>query len=127
MSLRDQAAKDFKKIVTNSNDFGWDTSITPPDGEPQPFYGLSTDIGQTIDPDTGMLVQGRKASVAVSLGDLNDAGFKIPTNIVNKSSKPWVVQFNAIECDGYAFKVEHTMPDRAIGSVVLLLTVYRRI
>lgn len=125
MGLRQQAAADLRAIVEDdTSGFGWPIRITNPDGESIDIVGLSTDVATVIDPDTGMAVKGRNASIAVALGTLEDEGFEIPKGITDATSKPWVVRFDDIQGTAHTFKVMDAEPDRAIGVVVCLLEAY---
>lgn len=124
MSLREIAAADLRGIVENADDFGWPITVIKPDGEERDMVGLSTDIGQTIDPETGIAVVGRKASVALTLVSLETFG--MPVAIASSASKPWRVRFHDIGgCEAREYKVSDTMPDRALGVVTLMLEAYK--
>lgn len=121
MGLREQAALDCRSILEDSTfGFGWPFTLTSPEGVVAELVGFTTDIGQTIDPDTGQAVAGRKASVAVSLRSL----VTMPVAIADSDSKPWVVTFNDIQGVSRDWKIIEVLPDRAIACVVLLLEAY---
>ncbi len=127
MGLRETAAADLKSIHENTDDFAWEITVTDPDGNTHvdPLYGLSNDISQAIDPETGMLVSGRSASVSIPIKSLLDAGFtSLPINIPDKTSRPWVIMFDDILGTSWTFKVSQSNPDRSIGSIVCLLETY---
>lgn len=125
MSLRAQAQIDLRTIVENVGDFGWPITVTPPVGAAAALIGLSTDIGQTIDPETGVAVTGRKASVALTMASLTAAGLGIPRGIADTSSNPWLVRFTDVHGNPQTWKVVESVPDRAAGLVVLMLEAYR--
>lgn len=125
MSLREQAAADLKTIVEDLDGFGWPITVTDPFGITAALRGLSTDIGHTIDPETGVAVSGRRASIAIAIASLTAAGLGIPRGIADASSKPWVIVFNDIGGIAHTFKVCEAMPDRAIGVVTCLLATYK--
>jgi hypothetical protein len=104
--------------------FGWPVTVTNPDGASAELVGLSTDIALAVDPDTGQLVTGRQASVALTMQDLDAAGLGRPRAIADENVKPWVVQFDDIEGEAYTFRVDESAPDSAIGMVVCLLGNY---
>jgi hypothetical protein len=121
MGLREQAALDAQSILEDtSTGFGWPLTLTSPLGGVALLNGLTNDIGQTIDPETGQAVAGRRASVAVSLRSLTT----MPVAEADSNSKPWVVTFNSIEGVTASWKVIEVFPDRAVGVVVLLLEAY---
>lgn len=127
MSLRSRAERDLGAILENSaRGFGWPITLTDPAGlSDSTLVGFSNDISQIIDPDTGQLVSGRLASVALRLSTLFAAGFSIPEGVADTTAKPWVVEFNDINGTAYAFKVRQANPDRAVGLVVCVLEAYQ--
>lgn len=125
MSLREQAAADLQGFLEDAAGFGWPITLTSPAGESYELTGLSTDIGQTIDPETGMAVTGRRASVAISTRRLESLGLALPRNIADGASRPWTVRFADIGGKSHLYKVSEAMPDRAVGVVTCLLEAYR--
>ena len=124
MSLRQQANADMIAIVESVTDFGWPITVTSPAGVSLAMVGLSTDIGVTMDPQTGMPISGRKASVALAIASLIAGGLDIPRGIADRTSKPWRVTFADIGGTSHTFKVVESAPDRAAGLVTLLLEAY---
>lgn len=125
MSLREQAAADLRAICEDANGFGWSITVTNPAGTSAALTGLSTDISTTIDPETGMAVAGRRASVAIALASLTAAGLGTPVGVADGAGPPWIVQFASIQGTSHLFKVSEAMPDRAIGVVTCMLESYR--
>lgn len=126
MGIRSLAQSDLTAILNDSESgFGWTMLITAPDQTAAEFKGFSTDIAFVIDPDTGVPVSGRTASVAISLSDVACQGMEIPRGIQDQSKKPWVVEFNDINNNPYKFKVMSSHPDRMLGMLVLQLEFYR--
>ena len=126
MSLRINAEKDLGIILEDDvGGFGWPITVTDPAGTSAALIGSSTDIMQGIDPDTGVMVTGRIASVALRLSSLAVAGLDIPVGISNKALKPWLIQFDDINGVSYTFKVSESRPDRALGLVVCVLELYK--
>lgn len=125
MSLREQAAADLQAILEDAaSGFGWSVSVKTPAGTTVSLTGFSTDIGFTIDPDTGQAVSGRRASVALPIARLTALGVGLPRAVAESSSKPWLVTFEDIGGTSHTFKVVETMPDRAIGCVTCLLEAF---
>jgi hypothetical protein len=138
MGLREQAALDCRAILEDDSGFAWPFTLTSPLGVVSPLKGFTTDVGTTIDPDTGVQVAGRKASVAVSLRTLTEplnavlidgvlVGGPVPgvpEAVPERDRKPWVVSFSNIVGVVNHWKVTEVLPDRAIGCVVLLLEAY---
>ncbi len=125
MSLRTTAEADLGKILEDEKGFTWDITVTNPAGLTKPLKGFSNDIAQIIDPDTGIAVSGRLASVAIRIALLTAAGLTLPVGIADAASKPWIVEFNDINGNPYKFKVSQSDPDRALGLVVCLLELYK--
>ena len=126
MGLRVEAEKDLGIILEDdTGGFGWPITVTDPAGTSAALVGSSTDIMQGIDPDTGVMVTGRLASVALRLSLLTLAGLGIPVGISNKALKPWLIQFDDINGAPYIFKVSESRPDRALGLVVCVLELYK--
>lgn len=125
MGLRAQAALDLRAITEDAAGFGWPITVTDPSGVTGALTGLSTDIGLMIDPETGIAVSGRKASVALALASLTAAGLGIPRGVADQAGKPWVVTFADVHGAPHTFKVQSTMPDRAAGIAVCMLEHYK--
>ena len=123
MGLRDVASADLKTIVESTNDFGWPVTVTSPAGTAVAMVGLSTDVAQTIDPDTGQAVSGRRASVTFAMSTLLAAFGELPRGV--SDGPPWVVRFNDIAGAAHVFQVLEALPDRALGCVVCLLDFYK--
>lgn len=126
MGLRTTAENDLAFILENKAcGFGFDITVTNPSLTVAQFVGFSNDISQVIDPDTGQVVSGRSASVALRMTSLNTAFSNVlPVGIADASSKPWIVEFLDIAGFAHKFKVIKSNPDRALGIVTLLLDRY---
>lgn len=123
--MRVLAEQDLGAILEDSTyGFGWSITITDPAGLSDTLTGFSDDISQVIDPDTGQLVSGRLASVAVRISSLLAAGFTLPRGVADSASKPWIVEFNDINGTAHTFKVRQPDPDRALGVLVCILEGY---
>lgn len=123
MGLRAIAAADLRTIVENLDDFGWPVIVEKPGGLSAALVGLSTDIAQTIDPQTGQAVSGRTASVTFAMASLLAAFSELPRGV--SEGAPWVVVFLDIAGAAHTFKVLEALPDRALGCVVCLLEFYK--
>lgn len=117
------ASSDFRTIVQRD---GVSITFTDPAGQTAIVLGLVADIGQTIDPDTGQAVSGRRASVAVAIADLADAGLGLPRATHDPGSLPWRVTFDDSTGAVHEYKVSEAQPDRAmVGAVTCLLETYQ--
>lgn len=124
MALRDIAQTDLAYILEGDEaGFRWPVTITNPDGvsNTDPLFGLSNDIADLIDPDTGQAVSGRLATVVLRIQRLLDESLGIPYGVSDPAIKPWVVMFNDINGISYQFKVRQANPDRTLGSITCYL------
>lgn len=128
MNLRALAEADLGMILEDkSTGFGWDLTLTDPDGKTELLTGFSQDISLAVDPDSGTLISGRTATAVVRIGLLREKGFLVnPRNIAESSKRPWVVGFRDINGVPCLFKVFKSDPDATIGAVVLHLETYRQ-
>jgi hypothetical protein len=104
--------------------FGWPITVTDPAGLSATLTGLSNDISSTIDPETGVAVTGRVASVAIAIASLTAAGLSVPRAIAERGSKPWRVRFNDVAGAPHEFKVREATPDFGLGIVTCTLEPY---
>ena len=126
MGLRQTAEADLGAILEDSaTGFGWPITVTNPDGLTAEMTGFSNDISQVIDPDTGQIVSGRVATVALRVSSLVAAGLAVPENVTDPKVKPWIVAFDDINGNGLTFKVKFSDPDRALGLVICTLEFYK--
>lgn len=115
MGLREQAGLDLIAIIEDPDGFGWPITVTNPAGASLDLIGYSNDIGLAIDPETGVAISGRTASVALVISRLRDAGFAVPRAVADTSSKPWTVRFADVYGRSHLFKVQEAQPDESIG------------
>jgi len=125
VGLRDTAETDLGLILEDqTTGFGMPITLTNPAETTGSFTGFSNDVSELIDPDTGIAISGRVASVAIRIQPILDAGFVLPVAIADKTSKPWLVGFDDINGNSYTFKVIESNPDRALGLVICKLEAY---
>jgi hypothetical protein len=125
VNLRARAAADLARIHADvAGGFGWAITVTNPAGVSAALTGLSTDVETTIDPETGVAVVGRRASVSLVTAQLEALELGEPKGVADRASKPWLVRFNDIGGAAHTFKVTAALPDRAAGCVVCILGVY---
>lgn len=125
MGLRQTAERDLGLILEDqSQGFGWPITLTNPEDVSVDFVGFSDDISQVIDPDTGVAVSGRMASIALRISSIYAAGFTLPVGVADSGSLPWVVSFNDINGNSHLFKISKSNPDRAAGLLTCLLELY---
>lgn len=124
MSLLDQAALDLRAIITDPNGFGVAVTVTDPDGNTATVTGLQNDVAMSIDPQTGVMVGGRRVSVALSIRALADAGLDEPRAVADQNRKPWRVAFTTPTGRELVMKVAEVNPDE-LGCVVCMLETYK--
>lgn len=129
MGLREIAEADLAVTVEDlDGGFGWPITLTDPDGfsgSGGQLVGLSNDISQIVDPDTGLAVSGRLATASIRISSITGLGFtSLPVSIASTMRKPWLVAFDDINGNSYTFKVRESNPDRALGLIVLILEAY---
>lgn len=119
----------MRRIVqAKTTGFALDVTVTDPNGlSSGVIQALSSDIHQILDPETGLAVSGRHATVQLAISTLRAAGFigELPRNIQDSSSKPWLVEFEDLEGARQVFKVNQGNPDRSLGLINCVLEVYR--
>lgn len=120
MGLREQARLDARAILEDASGFTWPVTLTSPAGVASSLHGLTTDVGQTIDPETGQAVAGQRASFAVARAALP----ALPEAIAASNQKPWVVSFADSQGVVSSWKVVEVLPDAALGVVVMILEKY---
>lgn len=125
MGLLEQAAADLAEILSDDVGFAVPITVVDPGGSQATINGLATDIGLTINPETGIAVASRKASVALSLRALEAAGLGQPYGVADGSRKPWTVTLTLPTGDEQTFKITTTMPDK-LGVIVCFLEIYER-
>ena len=125
VGLREIAENDLQVTLEDSQcGFGYPIQLINPAGVSANFIGYSNDIAQLIDPDTGVSVSGRRASIALRISSLTAAGFDLPYGISDSSLKPWIAIFTDINGASFTFKIVNSDPDRALGLVICLLESY---
>ncbi len=125
MGIRALAAADNRVILADvATGAAFPITVTDPLGTSAALTGISDDISQAIDPDTGQAVSGRLASAVLNIAELTAAGLGLPVGVADSSVKPWLVDFDDINGNAFTFKVSESNPDRMLGSVTLLLELY---
>lgn len=123
MSLLSDLASTARDILSNTADFAVSMVVTSPEGRKVTVAGIAADIGLSIDPETGVSIAGRKASVAISSALLAENGLELPRNIPENDKRPWVVEWTPPTGPAQKMKVVSTIPDK-LGVVILQLEKY---
>lgn len=124
MGLLDQAAADLETILGDVDGFSSCIELRAPDNTAVEIRALVADVSQTIDPQTGMAVSGRVASVALPLAELADWP-GLASGVVDTDKKPWVVRMPDVTGAVTVFRVREARPDRVLGVLVCLLEPYK--
>lgn len=125
MSLLAKAAADVRSILNDvGGGFAVPIAVVAPDGTTATINGLQTDVGLAIDPDTGVMVAGRKASIVISQADLAAAGLDIPQGVPDDDENPWLVRWTPPTGAEQTMKVVNALPDK-LGCLVLTVVSWR--
>lgn len=125
MSLRDIQESDLKILMEDSVcGFGYEVTLTRPQGDSIQIHGLNTDIENMINPATGEVISGRRVTMTFRNSTIFAAGWDLPIGITLSAFKPWLVTVNDINGLSGVFKICHTMPDRTVGIIVCALEAY---
>jgi len=125
MGLRAQAEQDLAFIVENTADFGWPITIKSPAGVSANLTGISNDIALAIDPQTGVPVSGRTATISLRMSSLVAANIALPYGVFDGAIKPFLVTFSDINGNSLTFKIKSADPDRTLGLVTCGLEFWR--
>lgn len=117
-SLMAEIARTLQSVLDNVADFATAAILTAPDGTAFAISGLYQDIGLSIDPDTGLSVQARKATLVVSTLTLMQQGIVLPRG--QDSALPWLVTLTPPTGSEITLAVQSAIPDK-LGSYVLAL------
>jgi hypothetical protein len=126
VNLRVQAEADLRAILHDAGGFSWPIRVIDPDGRQAQLQGFANDVAVSLDPETGIPVANRKATVAIAIRDLLEANLEIPKGIADGEKGAWVVEFNDINGRPTTAKISDAMPDRGLGIVTCTLEAFRR-
>lgn len=122
-------AQQDKAFTLKDSTYGFGTviTITDPDLLSAEVTGRTNDINLLIDPDTGVGVSGRTATVAIDMDELTSLGFtSLPSGQSDKTKKPWIIEYTDQLGNSYTFKVLEGNPDRTLGIVLCTLEFYTK-
>ncbi len=124
MSLLDDAHLLVKNVLNDASGFSVPITVTSPLGVSVELRGLAKDIALSIDPETGVAVSGRKASVSLDLDAVQDAFGSIPEGIPDEDGKPWLVTWTPPTGSAQTMKIMDVMPDK-LGVLICFVEAYR--
>lgn len=126
MGLIERAQQDAKTFTTNTNDFGVSITLTKPADVSNPevsvtVVGYHTKHHTSWDPESGEVVDGKRAHITVSEEALTDEGY--PTR--NSDQEVAMVGHRVTVSDSSGvsknYVVRQTFPDETLGLIVMIL------
>ncbi len=126
MSLLADARTLAHSIVGNIDDFATEITCTDEFEATATVNGLVNETALAIDPDTGVQVAGKQASVVVSRAAISEAGLAYPKAIPETTATPWLVAWAGADAVSRSYKVIEVLPDDnpGIDLVTLKLDAY---
>lgn len=124
MGLIDQAKKDIEQITSNSNEFGVSMTFTAPTSKTATVTGLHKKHHLGIDPEKGVAVNTKTASVSVSEKFLADAGYPVRNGNGVVDLKKHLVAVKDSTGTTETYIIEQWFPDETIGLIVCTLGTY---
>ena len=128
MSLWDVAERDLADTLEDTaQGFGKTIRLQPP-GDPaaaEDLSGQAIDVAQTQDPETGIMIAGRTASVVLRIRTILAHFDSIPVGVSDPNSEPWLVTVADSEGTDITYKVASSLRDRSLGTVTLELELWR--
>ncbi len=124
-----EIAQQDKSFTLKDSEFGFGTviTITDPNLLSATVTGRSNDISFAIDPNTGVAVSGRTATIAIDMQELTDKGFtSLPVAQTDKTKKPWLVEYTDQLGNAHVFIVLEANPDRTLGIVLCTLDFFEK-
>jgi hypothetical protein len=123
VSLRLLAIADHAAILSDVTAFATAITVTNPAGVSVTLAGLASDVGEVVDPETGLGIMGRRVTVQLLPAVLAPLG---EVRAVSEgSSKPWTVRFADAHGIERTYKVIEVLPDNDLGSVRCVGEVYK--
>lgn len=118
MNLRDLAASDHAAIVSDvAAGFAIPIVVTDPAGVTLAMGALTSDVGEVVDPQTGLVMDGQRVMVHLLVAPLLAAGMGEPRAIADGTGKPWLVRFANVYGVARTFKIVTVAPENVLGAV----------
>jgi len=121
MNLTDRAILDAQQISSNGNDFGVSAIFVAPTSETATVNVLHVKHNTGFDFETGVRVNSKIASIAVSEGLLISAGYPTRDSANECTLKNHRVSVKDSTGLLKEYKVSENYPDEKIGLIVLIL------
>lgn len=121
MSLRAQAETDLGALLEAPGDWGNPVAVIDSAGNTADLFGKTTDVGQAIDPQTGVVISGRHAACTLRITSMAVAGLVgLPIAVSDESLLPWRVTFAGPSTPSQQYAVVQTFPNFTVGYVVCI-------
>lgn len=121
-NLRDLAERDLGAILeTTDGGFGRAVVLTDPTGQSATIPGMTGNISNAIDPETGQIIVGDFAHVTLRISSIVAAGLTVPTQEYRTGHPAWLLSFNDLAGVEQTFRVQRPEPDFTLGYVNLKL------
>lgn len=125
MSLLDRVRKDVARITQNTNEFASAVKLTNPSGQFATVAALTGEVWQGLDPNSGNVVNGAVASIAISIEALTKANLGgIPHNSKNPTERPWRVELELADGVRYTYAINESRRDMTLGLIWYVLKRY---
>ena len=126
MNLREIAAVDHAAILSDvSQGFAIPLTITNPAGVSVTLAGFASDVGEVVDPESGIPVIGRRATISFVQDPIVEAGLGPIVAIVDDNRRPWLASFADAHGVVRIYKITGVMPETDLGSLRCSLETYR--
>lgn len=126
MNLRELAAIDHAAILGDvAQGFAIPLTITNPAGVQLALAGFASDVGEVVDPESGIPIIGRRATCSFVPDPIEQAGLGPIVGVAEDSRRPWLVAFADAHGVVRVYKVTAVMPEGDLGSVRCALEAYK--
>lgn len=121
MGLAEQAKLDAKWITANSNHFGVSITLTSTSNISATVFGLHTKHHTSWDPESGEVIDGKRAHISVSEEVLEDSGYPVRNSNQEISMVGHLVEVADSTDVVKKYIVRQTFPDETLGLIVMIL------
>jgi hypothetical protein len=126
VSLLARVRNDIARITQNTKEFASVVKLTSPAGVTRDVAAITNEVWQGLDPNSGNIVNGASASVAISLDALTKAGLGIPQNDHDRKAKPWRVELTLADGVARTYKITESRRDMTLGLIWYVLEHYQQ-
>ena len=121
MSLVEQSQKDAQQFLTNTNEFGVSITLTAPDSTVLEVNGWHVKHHTGYDIESGVMVNSKMGSVAITELDLINAGYPYRNADGEVKLLDHTVVVADVTTTPKTFTVRENYPDETLGVIVLIL------